>query len=248
MITGWMQDLLVLAGSGLPIRALLTGPPGVGKTFFARTLAGALGAGFEKFSFSDSVTSEDVVYRVAIGDGNSVIYEESPLTRALEASTRGPVILLLDEVDKSRPRAEDLLLHILEEFTVAMPGGAVVKGNPANIHILATSNGRRDLREETLRRFLVRLRVDFPSPAEEREILHELGVQDNRAVSVLLNVAKTLRRVDPNKAPAYTELAFLWKAVQAGASKEVLGGTLWKGDGPAPKLGFNWYKALRRLV
>lgn len=238
-----MQKQLVALSHQVPIRALLTGAPGTGKGFTAKILAEEHECALYKLSCHDSLTPTDVIYDVIVGENNQVRYQESALVSAFRASSLGKVVLLIDEIDKTRPRVEDLLLHILEEFTIPLPGSEVVKGQAKNLIIVVTSNGRRQLREEMLRRLFPRITVGFPTVREQIEILKELGVSSESTLP-LIKLVEVLRKVDANKAPAYTELAWIYHAIKSGAPRELVEGVLWK-NGPIPTISWNWYKAIR---
>lgn len=238
-----MKQLLKLA-EVRPLRLFLEGPPGAGKTFFARELASKCGAELFKFNFDDSTTPEDLIFRYYI-DGTEVIPVESTIVAALRESQKSKVVLLLDEIDKARPRVEGLLLPLLEEWQLQV-GKEVIQGNPSNIHLVATSNGARELWPATLRRFLHRLKVDFPPKSEQVNILVGLGVPEN-AASVLVNLATELRQIDANMAPSYPELAEAYHMTALGLDKSLVEGTLWRGE-EFPYIQWNWFKALKKRV
>jgi len=238
-----IQRSIVALSHNVPIRALLTGPPGVGKGMTAKLLSEEHNCALHKMSCHDGMTPTDVVFNISVGGNNQVRYDESGLVTAFRESNHGKIVLLIDEIDKTRPRVEDLLLHILEEFTISLPGGEIVKGEAKNLIIVVTSNGRRQLREETLRRLFPRITISFPTNREEIEILEEHGVPREKAIP-LLKLAGELRKVDAFKAPSYVELAWLFHAVQAGSPKDICEGILWK-NGPVPRIEWNWYKALK---
>jgi len=238
-------------------KILLEGPPGASKTSFGEFLAGYFSARYFELNFTSSMRAEELLYTIAVAPGNQVVYRKSALWEAFEASREGPVVLVLDEVDKARERAEELLLRALERYRFQDPWGNVIRGRQENLVVVATSNRKRELMEPTLRRFPLRLQVGFPDQATQREIiaacLPEGFTVSQGVLDLLVRIATLLRKADPNKAPSYQELALLaWNArclFEAGISdeeaKEILNGGLWK-NGDFPGLPFNWVRALRK--
>ena len=249
--TRWMETLLTIARKVRPFLAILEGPPQTGKTFFGRVLAEEVGAAYFKLSCSDSLRPEELFFRL-VAPGNVVRYQHTAVLEAFEASQGGPAVLVVDEFDKTRPRAEDLFLSAFEDFEFRMPTGEVVRANPENLFVVLASNGRRELRAETLRRFPYRMRVGFPPKPTQIKIVRALAPEcPPNVADYLVRLAEALRARDPFAAPSYGELVALYRAAEAldcdvGAIRS-LSRTLWKGD-EAPPVPWRWEKGLAAEV
>ncbi|HLO03125.1 MAG TPA: MoxR family ATPase [Symbiobacteriaceae bacterium] len=146
---------------------LLEDVPGVGKTTLVRALARSLGCEFRRIQFTPDLLPSDVI-------GVSVWNQK---TNEFEFRT-GPVfaqILLADEINRTSPKTQSALLECMEEGQVTVDGLSLPLPRP--FLVLATQNpieyeGTFPLPEAQLDRFLLKLRIGYPSPAEEREILH----------------------------------------------------------------------------
>ncbi|WP_297068707.1 MoxR family ATPase [Thermococcus sp.] len=145
---------------------LLEDLPGLAKTLMAKSFAGALGLGFRRVQFTPDLLPSDIL-------GVSVFNQK---TLEFEFK-RGPVftnILLADEINRSPPKTQSALLEAMQEGQVTVEG--VTYGLPKPFVVIATQNpieqeGTYPLPEAQLDRFLVRLRIGYPSRGEEREIL-----------------------------------------------------------------------------
>ena len=162
------------------VRALiLEGAPGTGKTALGRALAGAWGAEEIYLLCHHWLSDEELflgvdVGRVAAGvDRPEDAYRPGALLRAVEASRRGPAVLIVDELDKAPQRAEALLLEYLQSGVVHGPRGERWAARTDNLVVFLTTNGVRPLMEPTLRRGL-RVAMTFLPPEVESQILRRL--------------------------------------------------------------------------
>jgi MoxR-like ATPase len=146
--------------------ALLEDVPGVGKTLLARSLAASLGCQFRRIQLTPDVLPSDVT--------GSNVYNQH--TTQFEFR-RGPVftqVLLADEINRATPRTQSALLEAMEERQVTVDGTTWTLPEP--FLVLATQNpieleGTFALPEAQLDRFLLRVRLGYPSIDGEREIL-----------------------------------------------------------------------------
>jgi MoxR-like ATPase len=146
--------------------ALLEDVPGVGKTLLARSLAAALGCRFRRIQLTPDVLPSDVT--------GSNVYNQS---NAQFEFREGPIftqVLLADEVNRATPRTQSALLEAMEERQVTVDGTTWPLPEP--FLVLATQNpveleGTFPLPEAQLDRFLVRVRLGYPSLEGEHAIL-----------------------------------------------------------------------------
>jgi MoxR-like ATPase len=146
---------------------LLEGVPGLGKTLTVSTLAGTLGGSFTRIQFTPDLVPADLV--------GTRIYRASSERFDVEL---GPVFtnfLLADEINRAPAKVQSALLEVMAERQVSIAG--TTHGVPRPFLVLATQNpieseGVYPLPEAQRDRFLMRVPVDYPTPAEEHEIVH----------------------------------------------------------------------------
>ena len=146
--------------------ALIEGVPGVAKTLAVRTLARLLGVGFQRVQCTPDLMPGDIV-------GGSIFN----MATSQFVLHKGPVftdLLLVDEINRMPPRTQAALLEAMEERQVTIDGRT--QPLPTNFTAFATQNpvefeGTYPLPEAELDRFLVKIRVDYPSAADEETIL-----------------------------------------------------------------------------
>src|SRR5262245_48594817 len=127
---------------------------------------------------------------------------ERPLLRAITAPK--PVVLLIDEVDKSDPEFEAFLLEVLSDFQVTVPELGTIRARHRPVVVL-TSNRTRELSEALLRRCL-HLFVDFPGPEKEAEIVAlKVPDADARLREKIARFVEGLRKLDLQKARSIAE-------------------------------------------
>jgi MoxR-like ATPase len=163
-----VEQLLIglLAGG----HCLLEGVPGLGKTLLVRSLGQALDLGFHRIQFTPDLMPSDIL-------GTEILEEDHGTGRRHFKFQPGPVfthLLLADELNRTPPKTQAALLEAMQEHTVSYAG--VTHPLPEPFFVLATQNpleqaGTYPLPEAQLDRFLLHIRVDYPSEAEERDIL-----------------------------------------------------------------------------
>lgn len=160
---------------------LLEDLPGLAKTLMAKSFAKALGVQFTRVQFTPDLLPSDIL-------GVSVFNQKT-----LEFEFRkGPVftnILLADEINRAPPKTQSALLEAMQEKQVTIDGNTYRLPKP--FIVIATQNpieqeGTYPLPEAQLDRFLVRLRVGYPSKEEEKEILRRRMVRKKEEVDVTL--------------------------------------------------------------
>ncbi len=168
---------------------LIEDVPGVGKTMMARAIARSLGCEFQRIQFTPDLLPSDVtgvsVYNQKLGE-----FQFRP----------GPIlsqIVLADEVNRATPRTQSALLECMEERQVTVDG--VTHKLPRPFLVMATQNpieyeGTFPLPEAQLDRFLLRLRMGYPTPEEENEIL--IRLQERHPIETIEQVLPAERLVE----------------------------------------------------
>ncbi len=125
-----------------------------------------------------------------------------PLLQAITAEN--PVVLLIDEVDKSDPEFEAFLLELLSEFQVSIPEIGIRKARHIPLVVL-TSNNYRDM-SDALKRRCIHLYIDYPKRDLEKRIV-ELKIPgiEKRLVEKLVDTINRIRELDLKKRPCISE-------------------------------------------
>ncbi len=126
-----------------------------------------------------------------------------PLLQALTSDD--PVVLLIDEVDKSDPEFEAFLLELLADFTVTIPELGPIRAQHTP-HVVLTSNRSREL-SDPLRRRCLHLTLGFPGAERELEILRaQVPSLDANLAAGLTAAAQHMRTLDLRKVPSISEV------------------------------------------
>lgn len=145
---------------------LLEDVPGVGKTTLAHSLARSLDCSFKRIQFTSDLLPSDIV-GVSIFNRQKQAFEFMP----------GPIfanIVLADEINRTTPKTQSSLLEAMSEAQISVDNQTYPLSQP--FMVIATQNpseyhGTFPLPESQLDRFLMRLRIGYPSPEEERKVL-----------------------------------------------------------------------------
>ena len=145
---------------------LLEDVPGVGKTVMVRALAKSLSAEFKRIQFTPDLLPSDVV-GVSIYNPKEMEFHFRP----------GPImgnIVLADEINRTSPKTQSALLEAMEEASVTIDGETVDIGQP--FFVMATQNpveyeGTYPLPEAQLDRFLLKMKMGYPTKVDEIEVL-----------------------------------------------------------------------------
>lgn len=163
-----IQNLLIgILSDG---HVLLEGLPGLAKTLAVTTLAKVIQCEYKRVQFTPDLLPADLI-------GTSIY---NPKEGSFSIS-KGPIftqILLADEINRAPAKVQSALLEVMQERQVTISGQTFKTGEP--YFVLATQNpieqeGTYSLPEAQTDRFMLKLKVDYPSREEEEEILHRMG-------------------------------------------------------------------------
>jgi MoxR-like ATPase len=226
---------------------LLIGVPGLAKTLLISTLARVLNLGFNRIQFTPDLMPADIT-------GTEIIQEDKATGRREFKFMPGPIfanVILADEINRTPPKTQAALLEAMQEYQVTVAGHRHVLKRP--FFVLATQNpieqeGTYPLPEAQLDRFMFMVRVDYPTAAEEREIVRRtteerttdikavLGAEDIEALQAIvrkvpiadavleyaLRLTRQTRLTTPD-APAWVKEWLQWGAGPRASQNLVLG-------------------------
>ena len=211
-----------LAGRlGKPV--LVEGPAGVGKTELAKAISRATGRSLIRLQCYEGLDEAKALYewnyrkqllriQTEAADAgwqevrDDVFGKEFLLARPLltAITTPDPVVLLIDEIDKTDQEFEAMLLEVLSDFQISIPELGVVEATTRPL-VLLTSNNSRELTEALKRRCLY-LWLDYPNVERELEIvrLHAPELEEGMARK-LVEIIQMVRQLDLKKPPSIAE-------------------------------------------
>ncbi|MCD6726988.1 MAG: MoxR family ATPase [Solirubrobacteraceae bacterium] len=224
---GYLADeaaaLVAFLAARLGKPVLVEGPAGVGKTQLAKSLAETLGRDLVRLQCYEGLDEAKALYEwnyrkqllriQAEGEGagwqevqDDIFGPEFLLERPLLAAIRSerPVVLLIDEIDKTDQEFEAMLLELLSDFQITIPELGRIEARTMPV-VLLTSNNTRELTEALKRRCLY-LWIDYPGPEHELAIvrLHTPEL-DERIARRLVEVVAMVRALDLKKPPSIAE-------------------------------------------
>ena len=203
---------------GKPV--LVEGPAGVGKTELAKALSRATGRSLIRLQCYEGLDEAKALYewnyrkqllKIQASEQSDeafedIFSEEFLLTRPLlEAiASEEPVVLLIDEIDKTDQEFEAMLLEVLSDFQISIPELGRIEARSHPIVVL-TSNNSRELTEALKRRCLY-LWLDYPAIEREMEIVHLHAPElDQQLARRLVEVVHMIRQLDLKKPPSIAE-------------------------------------------
>jgi MoxR-like ATPase len=230
---GYLADepaaLVAYLAQGLGKPVLVEGPAGVGKTELAKATARATERHLIRLQCYEGLDEAKALYewnyrkqllRIQAESGvdpraqthgwdavhGDIFSEEFLLTRPLlqAIAATEPVVLLIDEIDKTDQEFEAMLLEVLSDFQISIPELGVIEARTHPI-VLLTSNNSRELTEALKRRCLY-LWLDYPEIEREMEIVRLHAPElDERLARRLVEVVHMVRQLDLKKPPSIAE-------------------------------------------
>ena len=163
---------------------LIEGVPGLAKTLAVRCLASAVRGSFQRIQFTPDLLPADLT--------GTLVYHQKDGTFA---PRKGPIFanfVLADEVNRAPAKVQSALLEAMQERQVTL--GDATFPLPVPFLVLATQNpieqeGTYPLPEAQVDRFMLKLKVDYPSAEEERQILDRMSVAEEPAAHPVVDLA-----------------------------------------------------------
>jgi MoxR-like ATPase len=222
-LPGGSTSLVAYLATRLHKPVLVEGPAGVGKTELAKAMAAYLGRELVRLQCYEGLDEAKALYEwnyrkqllriqaEADGAGWSEVQDDifgeefllaRPLLQAISATA--PVVLLIDEIDKTDQEFEAMLLELLSDFQITIPELGRIEASSQPV-VLLTSNNSRELTEALKRRCLY-LWLDYPTLEHELAIvrLHAPLLPDTVARK-LVEVVAMVRELDLKKPPSIAE-------------------------------------------
>jgi len=171
--------------------ALLVGVPGLAKTLLVSTIAKGLSLAFNRIQFTPDLMPSDIT-------GTEVIEEDRATGKRQLRFVKGPVfanVILADEINRTPPKTQAALLEAMQEHHVT--AGGMQHALPQPFFVLATQNpieqeGTYPLPEAQLDRFMFMIRVEYPSEAEEMEIVKRTTSRHEGRPQAVLSAEKVM--------------------------------------------------------
>jgi MoxR-like ATPase len=162
-----LETVLCLLARG---HVLLEGVPGLAKTLLVRTLGELMSLEFNRIQFTPDLMPTDII-------GTEIIEEDPETGKRGFKFIQGPLfcqILLADEINRTPPKTQSALLEAMQEKTVTVGGNTRKLKLP--FFVLATQNpieqeGTYPLPEAQMDRFLMKIKLDYPTPEQEENIV-----------------------------------------------------------------------------
>ncbi len=167
---------------------LLEGVPGLAKTLAVKTLSSAIDTKFQRIQFTPDLLPADLI--------GTMIYSQKDGTFSPK---KGPIfanIILADEINRAPAKVQSALLEAMQERQVTIGDSTYRLDEP--FLVMATQNpieqeGTYPLPEAQIDRFMLKLKIDYPDPKEERQILDLMSQDDPVAVDKVVAPPDILR-------------------------------------------------------
>ena len=167
---------------------LIEGVPGLAKTYAVRTLSSAIRTRYQRIQFTPDLLPADII--------GTMIYNQK---NGEFVTSKGPIfanLILADEINRTPPKVQSALLEAMQERQVTIGDQSYKLEDP--FLVLATQNpieqeGTYPLPEAQLDRFLLKIRISYPSRDEEREIVERIAVAGEPKIVPVVDPADIVR-------------------------------------------------------
>jgi len=167
---------------------LIEGVPGLAKTYAVRTLSSAIRTRFQRIQFTPDLLPSDII--------GTMIYNQKT---GEFVTSKGPIfsnLVLADEINRTPPKVQSALLEAMQERQVTIGEQSYRLDDP--FLVLATQNpieqeGTYPLPEAQLDRFLLKIRITYPTREEEREIVDRIAITGEPQISPVVEPADIVR-------------------------------------------------------
>ncbi len=231
-----VEELLTafLAGG----HCLLEGLPGLGKTLLIRTLAQAVDLVFHRIQFTPDLMPSDII-------GTEVLEEDHATGRRFFQFNKGPLfgqIVLADEINRTPPKTQSALLEAMQEGHVTYGGKTYDLERP--FFVLATQNpieqeGTYPLPEAQLDRFLLYLKIGYPTETDEYTMLAQTTGKTSASVEPVMSAedVRQLQALAREVAVSEDLLRYVARLVRATRDKSLPYIEKWVRWGAGPRAG-----------
>ncbi len=229
--------------------ALLVGVPGLAKTLLVSTLSQTLHLSFKRIQFTPDLMPSDIT-------GTEVIYQDPATNHREFRFLKGPIfanMILADEINRTPPKTQAAMLEAMQERKITVGGNDFPLPDP--FFVLATQNpieqeGTYPLPEAQLDRFMFMILVDYPTAAEELQIMKmATGVTAGKPTAVLnieeiLVLQQIVRRM-PVAEHVYAYAERLVRCTRPKTSEALDFCKKWLSWGAGPRAGLNLIMAAK---
>ena len=172
--------------------AVLIGVPGLAKTMLISTVARTMSLAFSRIQFTPDLMPSDIT-------GTEVIEEDRQTGKRQLRFVKGPIfgnVILADEINRTPPKTQAALLEAMQEHRVT--AGGMQHALPQPFFVLATQNpieqeGTYPLPEAQLDRFMLMIKVGYPSEAEELEVVRRTTARREVHIEPLVDAARVMQ-------------------------------------------------------
>ncbi len=167
---------------------LIEGVPGLAKTYAVRTVSAAIKAKYQRIQFTPDLLPADII--------GTMIYNQKT---GEFITSKGPIfsnLILADEINRTPPKVQSALLEAMQERQVTIGEHTFKLDDP--FLVLATQNpieqeGTYPLPEAQLDRFLLKIKIDYPTKEEEKEIVERIAVQGEPSIKAVITPSDIIK-------------------------------------------------------
>ncbi len=167
---------------------LIEGVPGLAKTYAVRTVSSAIKTKYQRIQFTPDLLPADII--------GTMIYNQKT---GEFITSKGPIfanLILADEINRTPPKVQSALLEAMQERQITIGEQTFKLDDP--FLVLATQNpieqeGTYPLPEAQLDRFLLKIKIDYPTKEEEKEIVERIAVQGEPSIKAVITPAEIIK-------------------------------------------------------